>query len=760
MNVRSWSCAVIILVVVNVLGTSAPAANPPICPYIIDWSTEIGNWARGAPWIKVHYAWNIAPAKAAGAKVFYRPWDADEQYHDDGCLPSNRTGAQYADMVWAKISNLQEKPDAVGYRNEFNWDNPAASKRTCAEFVNYANRLRQLGYNGKIIFGSFGVGWVDANIWSDADLMAAVNAADGVETHEYFDLQVECCAPWLAFRHRDIALANHAYLRTKEWYIGEFGSDRVCGHCTWCDDYPRCRRGWRDQNKLSEEAYIQQMSIYRAGCADQVVVVFVFQIGSPGWADFEVFGTSVASWMKTTWSAAPGKISGTVKNTAGTPLIGAIVTAEPGPYTATAGTGGAYTIENVPPGVYRVTARFTGYAQVTHTGIAVNSGQTTIVSFILQPLISISAAKYLPDGISVTISGIVTAQFPITGTQERIYVENPDRSAGIAVLTTTPVSVGDYVQCTGTLTNVSGERVLNAVSVVQTGTGTALKPIGLNNRQVGGGPFGKQSAVLNTHPDSYAVGLNNVGLLIRSWGRVTYVDPGGGFFYLDDGSGIQDGSGYEGMRIACSSLPLPEIGMYVTVTGISGVTKVNGKPVRLLRPRSEADLSYRTGVNYLLNAGFESGNLANWMVYGTVDGVQSGTWFGGISAHSGSRFLGNAADGGTKSGGVYQRVTVDPGKYQARAWSRVFHGDNPENSAVNRVGIDPYGGTNPFIDTVIWSPTDTQSQAWHSEWRELATPIVNCQGGYVTVFLDMRQNNNSSWHINCFDDAGLYSVLD
>jgi len=30
----------------------------------------------------------------------------------------------------------------------------------------------------------------------------------------------------------------------------------------------------------------------------------------------------------------------------------------------------------------------------------------------------------------------------------------------------------------------------------------------------------------------------------------------------------------------------------------------------------------------------------------------------------------------------------------------------------------------------------------------------------VTVFLDARQSNSWSWHINCFDDAGLYRSLD
>ena len=742
-------------------GLAANAANPPICPYVIDWSSQIGAWAQGAPWIKVHYAFNISPAKSTGAKVFYRPWDADSTYHDDGCLPSARTGSQYADMVWAKISGLNPKPDAVAYRNEFNWDNPTCSKRTCAEFVNYKNRLRTLGYTGKIIFGSFGVGWVDSNIWNDSDLTNAVNASDGVETHEYFDLQVNCCAPWLAFRHRDIAIANHPYLQSKEWYIGEFGSDLVCGHCPSCDD-PQCRGGWRDNNKLTEQAYIDQMGIYRAGCANQVVAVFVFQVGSPGWANYEVFGTSVATWMKTTWNAPTGTISGTVKNAGGVGLSGAIVTANPGGLTATSGTGGAYTINNVIVGTYDVTAKLAGYGQQTQTGKTVSGGQTTTVNFVLTPITPISTAKGLADGSAALVSGIVTAQFPVAGSQERIYIENPVRSNGIAVTTAVIASLGDEVQAGGTVGALDGERVLNATSVVKTQTGGSVpKYLGMGNLGLGGGWFGRQSAVLNASPDSYAGGLSNIGLLARAWGRVSYVDPGGAYFHMDDGSGINDGSGQTGVRVACSGLPLPTGGTYVMVTGVSGATLVGGKVVRLLRPRSEADLSYRTGTNYLMNPGFETGTLANWTVYGAINGPQTGAWFGGITAHSGAWFLGTAADGGTVSGGVYQRIAAASGAdYQARVWSRVFHGDNPENSAQSRVGIDPTGGTDSAAGSVAWSAFDTQPIGYYSEWRELDTQVVTCSSGYVTVFLDGRQANPAGWHINCFDDAGVYLCLD
>lgn len=745
------------LLVLIVAPAVCQASNPPICPYVIDRTPWIDAWVQGAPWVKVHYAGNIEPAKSAGIKVFYRPWDADSQYHDDGNLPSDRTGAQYADMVWSKIGSLSLKPDAVGYRNEFNWDNPTASKRTCAEFVNFANRLRQRGYAGKIIFGSFGVGWVDAQIWNDTDLKNAVLASDGVETHEYFDLTVNCCAPWLAFRHRDLAIAQHAYLRSKEWYIGEFGSDLTCGHCTNCDD-DLCRSGWRDRGKLTEQQYVNELMTYRAGCASQVVAVFVFQAGSPGWASFEVAETTVADYMKSTWDAPTGTIAGTVTSQSGGTVSGATVTTDPGDYTTLSGPSGQYALPDIPIGTYSVTAHKAGYNHVTAHGYSVTTGAATTANLTLTPLTGLAAARNLPNNAGAAVSGIVTAQFPVGGAQTRIYIEDPSRAAGLAINTTAAVSVGDEVEAQGTMGTVSGERVMSATAVTNLGEGAAVpRKLGMNARALGGGKSGFQDAVVDDAvAGDLADGLSNIGLLVRAWGKVSYIDPAGAYFYMDDGSSLRDGSGHVGVRVASTGLPVPSADANVRITGISSVTQVGGKTVRLLRPRSAADLSYAAATNTLNNPGFEAGTLANWITYGMFDGIQSGSWYGSITARSGSYFVGSAANWGTKTGGLYQRVAVPAGwSCQAKAWSRIYRTDNPVDSVRNRVGIDPTGGTNPASASIQWSPVDTQSTAGFSEWKELVSPAVTCTGGYVTIFLDSAQLDAAGWHINCFDDAAL-----
>lgn len=107
--------------------------------------------------------------------------------------------------------------------------------------------------------------------------------------------------------------------------------------------------------------------------------------------------------------------------------------------------------------------------------------------------------------------------------------------------------------------------------------------------------MGLQAALLNNAAsNTAAVGLNNIGLLVNVWGNVTYLDSGNNFFYINDGSGITDGSGNNGVKVACTGLPVPTIGDYAIVKGVSAVAWVNGKAVRLVRPSSSSDLTYTT----------------------------------------------------------------------------------------------------------------------------------------------------------------------
>ncbi|MCX8053140.1 MAG: hypothetical protein N3B12_04980, partial [Armatimonadetes bacterium] len=79
--------------------------------------------------------------------------------------------------------------------------------------------------------------------------------------------------------------------------------------------------------------------------------------------------------------------------------------------------------------------------------------------------------------------------------------------------------------------------------------GEEVRPLAMNNAAVGGGR-------LNEHTPGVegGVGMNNIGLLIRTWGKVTFVDETNKFFYINDGSGRNDGSGYVGIRVSYDNL--------------------------------------------------------------------------------------------------------------------------------------------------------------------------------------------------------------
>jgi hypothetical protein len=184
---------------------------------------------------------------------------------------------------------------------------------------------------------------------------------------------------------------------------------------------------------------------------------------------------------------------------------------------------------------------------------------------------------------------------------------------------------------------------------------------------------------------------------------------------------------------------------------------VGGKCARFLRPRSAADVSFSRLANGLLNAGFESAAYPPWVLTGDGGALQSGSWNFGITAHTGSWFFRAYGYNTAYSGVLTQTANVPAGSYRAYVWSRVYHGGNPENSAMNRVGVDPTGGTDPNALSVVWSDWDSQSRTSYSEWREISTAVVASGGGPCTVFLQYLQQNPSYYHACCFDDARLVS---
>lgn len=95
-------------------------------------------------------------------------------------------------------------------------------------------------------------------------------------------------------------------------------------------------------------------------------------------ASCDMFGLVVTAW---TGYGANGRLSGRVKDVNSINLANATVTAQPGSYSTVTNGYGDYTIYNVPPGVYTITASKAGYSEETLRGRAVVAGETATVNF-------------------------------------------------------------------------------------------------------------------------------------------------------------------------------------------------------------------------------------------------------------------------------------------------------------------------------------------------------------------------------------------
>jgi hypothetical protein len=200
------------------------------------------------------------------------------------------------------------------------------------------------------------------------------------------------------------------------------------------------------------------------------------------------------------------------------------------------------------------------------------------------------------------------------------YIQDPEtptrrgRSCGIKVNWDGGTSVwyyprrGDEVLAVrGFIKIVDGEKQVNATYVFANwGSGLPpVKPLGMNLRALGG------ASILPGEPGEApgvkdAYGLYNKGLLIKTTGLVTYVDPAGAFCYIDDGSVMNSqplsdgntlgpgGSAAPGVRVRLTRSgpgwlcddPLPQVGQYIAVTGISSSMIINNEPVRMVRQLS------------------------------------------------------------------------------------------------------------------------------------------------------------------------------
>ncbi len=199
-----------------------------------------------------------------------------------------------------------------------------------------------------------------------------------------------------------------------------------------------------------------------------------------------------------------------------------------------------------------------------------------------------SQAKEATPQTSVSVSrGVVSAAWPGV-----LYVQSGDRSSGIRVhLAGHAASPGMRADVTGKVWfNADSEKYIAAEGLFLL-PGAAPEPLAVSCRWLGGAGDGYVPATGAGQPGVRGgAGLNNIGLFVRVFGRVTYVDPSGQFINVSDGSGVADETGRDGVQVWMSGIPLPAAGSYLEVKGISSCRRSGSDIYPRLLPRNGLDV--------------------------------------------------------------------------------------------------------------------------------------------------------------------------
>jgi|GEM_PF-1922861 len=191
---------------------------------------------------------------------------------------------------------------------------------------------------------------------------------------------------------------------------------------------------------------------------------------------------------------------------------------------------------------------------------------------------TIPEAKKLSDDQPVILSAKV-----VTYTGAGVfYIEEDFKTMGIRVENTSnSLAVGMKADVSGVMktNNATGERYIQASSAVQSGplnSADAIKPVGMSNKTLGGSPW-QVSGTGGQIGAGSSAGLNNIGLLVRTWGK--FQQTSATTFTLDDGSG---------QVVQCKVLSgtfLSSAWQSVAVTGISSIIKTGNsyQPLLLVR---------------------------------------------------------------------------------------------------------------------------------------------------------------------------------
>lgn len=117
------------------------------------------------------------------------------------------------------------------------------------------------------------------------------------------------------------------------------------------------------------------------------------------------------------------------------------------------------------------------------------------------------------------------------------------------------------------------------------------------------------------------------------------------------------------------------------------------------------------------------------------------------------------ASGGTYNAGLYQTVNVTKGKtYRFTIYGQGWATDNPSvagsNSSIQMVvGIDPEGGSSPFVSRVVWSAAQSPMDVFAK-----FTVEAEAKADKITVFVRSKPDWCVAWNDTYWDEASLVEV--
>lgn len=270
-------------------------------------------------------------------------------------------------------------------------------------------------------------------------------------------------------------------------------------------------------------------------------------------------------------------------NTTKTVLVGYWINNNPAP-------AGGKTFQFSLTAIYATGA--VSFLPVATQGLPYGSAKKTVASLWVQPgpCVPIGLWMIHRDGTlgHIICSPVVSTATGVLG--NKLYIQEQDRSAGIMVdFGESPpptLAEGDEVDIEACITTVDGERVLVQPTILGQSPGPPPVPVSMNNYQVGGEDWNYVGGSEGTESGRPGVfggwGMNNVGLLVRTFGMYTRLDAT--TFQVDDGSGFP---------IKCVAPAGVSLGMtwqFVAVTGVSSGEMVSGEFHRMLRVRKQADI--------------------------------------------------------------------------------------------------------------------------------------------------------------------------